>query len=290
METLCRLETTDHVSITYCLRPASVNTGQDPLLLIHGAASNMTRWSEFAGRTAMAETRALIRLDLRGHGRSPFRGPIGLEIWCDDIAALLGQQGQRRAILAGHCLGANVAMMFAARYPLLTRGIILIEPMLRAALIGSLARLSRLERTVKALIAVIRACNRLGLYRRRLAPLDLYQLDQVIRLRLDEAGGGEALVERYASPWQDLKTMPSANFLQDLLEVVRPLPLDGIRAPFLALLSTGRTFVDPGITADLLKGLPQGEIHTLDAKHWIPTEQPEVMRVLMESWVSALQL
>ena len=82
--------------------------------------------------------------------------------------------------------------------------------------------------------------------------------------------------------------MPSAIFLQDLLEVIRPLPLDVIRGPFLALLSTGHTFVDPAITTAVLSGLAQGEIHTLDAKHWIPTEQPQAMRELIEAWVTAL--
>jgi esterase len=95
-------------------------------------------------------------------------------------------------------------------------------------------------------------------------------------------------VRRYASPWYDLKIMPSAIFLQDVLEVIRPLPLEKIQAPFLALLSTGHTFVNPEITAALLSGLAQGEIHTLEAKHWIPTEQPQAMRQLIEAWVATV--
>jgi len=249
----------------------------------------MTRWSEFVEGTTLAGSHDLIRLDLRGHGRSLYRGPIGLEIWCDDIAAVLGREGRQQAILVGHCLGANVAVMFATRYPRLTRGVVLVEPMLRQALVGRLGRLTRMESPLRALIAVIRAFNRIGLYRRRLAALDLYELDKEIRVRLNEPGGGEALVERYASPWQDLKTMPSANFFQDLLEVIRPLPLDQLRVPVLALLSCGRTFADSGISAALLANLPHGEIHTLDAKHWIPTEQPRAMCDLIESWVEALQ-
>ena len=288
MESLCRLNAAGHVGVAYSKWRAADGSGHDPLLLIHGAASNMTRWSEFVETTSLTVTHDIIRLDLRGHGRSLYRGPIGLEIWCDDIAAVLNQEGRQRAILVGHCLGANVAMMFAARYPRLTAGIVLVEPMLRRALIGRLSRLSRMAGPVKAVMTMIRIFNRLGIYRRHLAPLNLYELDQAFRARLQEPGGGEALVRRYASPWQDLKTMPSANFLQDLLEVIRPLPLEEVRAPFLALLSTGRTFADPVITADMLSGLPQGEIHTLDATHWIPTEQPRAMRDQIEKWVAAL--
>ena len=289
METQCLLNTGGRTGVLYRYRRAAIDCGHDPLLLIHGAASNMTRWSEFIEMTALTSTHDAIRVDLRGHGRSLYRGRIGLEIWCDDIAAVLSQEGRQRAILIGHCMGANVAMMFAARYPHLTGGMVLVEPMLRLALIGILGRLSKLELPLKAVIAMIRMLNRMGLYRRRLAAFNLYELDKEIRTHLDEPGGGEALVRRYASPWQDLKTMPSANFLQDLLEVIRPLPLDELRAPFLALLSTGRTFVDPEITVDLLSGLPRGEVHTLDAKHWIPTEQPKAMCDLIDNWVGTLQ-
>jgi len=288
METLRQLNTVDHARITYRCRRGAVERGYAPLLLIHGVASNMTRWSEFAERTVLTATHDIISIDLRGHGRSLYRGRVGLEIWCDDIAAVLRQEGHQRAILVGHCLGANVAMMFAARYPQQTHGVVLIEPMLRQALLGTLRRLSRMVLPVKALIAVILLLNRLGVYRRHLAALDLYELDKIFHARLGEPGGDRALVRRYASPWHDLKTMPSANFLQDLLEVIRPLSLDEIRAPSLALLSTGHTFVDPAMTAALLSGLPQGEIHTLDAEHWIPTEQPQAMRELIEAWVTTV--
>jgi len=288
METLYQLNTADHTRVTYLCRRGAADREHTPLLLIHGAASNMTRWSEFAGQTALTAMHDIIRLDLRGHGRSLYRGRVALEIWCDDIAAVLAQEGHQRVILVGHCLGANVAMMFASRYPHQTHGVVLVEPMLHQALIGILRSLSRLVTPVMALIAIIRLLNRLGIYRRHLATLDLYELDKTYRAQLDEPGGDQALVRRYASPWQDLKTMPSAIFLQDLLEVIRPLPLDEIRAPFLALLSSGHTFVDPEITAALLSDLAQGEIHTLDAKHWIPTEQPQAMRQLIETWVAAV--
>ena len=288
METLHQLHTADHARVTYLCRRGAADRSHAPLLLIHGAASNMTRWSEFAERTVLTAKHDIIRLDLRGHGRSLYRGRVGLEVWCGDIAAVLRQEGHQRAILVGHCLGANVAMMFAARYPHQTHGLVLVEPMLHHALIGTLRRLSRLVLPVKMLIAIILLLNHLGIYRRHLAALDLYELDKTFRARLGEPDGDQALVRRYASPWHDLKAMPSANFLQDLLEVIRPLPLDKIRAPFLALLSTGHTFVDPAITAAVLSGLAQGEIHSLDAKHWIPTEQPQAMRELIEAWVAAL--
>jgi pimeloyl-ACP methyl ester carboxylesterase len=288
METPHTLITADGATLAYRRWRCPSPTTLPPLVLIHGAASNLTRWSEFVEQTALKETRDLLRLDLRGHNQSLRRGPIGLEIWCDDLAAVLRQEHIPQAVLVGHCLGANIAALFAARYPQQTAGVVLIEPMLREALTGSLRRLIPIVPLLHLTIAAIRLLNRLGIYRRFLDPLDLRALDREFRARLAQPGGGQALVKRYASPWHDIQSMPTANFLQDLVEVARPLPLDQIRAPFLALLSTGRTFADPDVTRTLLSPLPQGEIQTLESKHWIPMEQPEAMRRAIEAWCKNL--
>jgi pimeloyl-ACP methyl ester carboxylesterase len=285
MDTLHTLITLDGATLAYRRwRAPATAQALPPLVLLHGAASNLTRWSEFTEQTRLRETRDLVRLDLRGHGQSLYRGRIGLEIWTDDIAAILKQEGIARAILVGHCLGANIAATFAARYPDRTAGIVLVEPMLRDALTGQLRTLHPYLPLLKLAAFLLLTANRLGLYRRHLEPLDLRELDREFRARLAEPGGSEALVKRYASPLHDLKIMPSANFLQDLIEVERPLPLEKIHAPFLALLSSGRTFADPDITRARLSRLPQGEIQMLDAKHWIPTEQPQAMRDMIEVW------
>jgi pimeloyl-ACP methyl ester carboxylesterase len=287
MDTLHTLTTTDGVTLAWRRWRCPSPTTLPPLVLIHGAASNLTRWSEFVDNTTLKNRCDLIRPDLRGHGQSLTRGPISLEIWCDDLAAILKQEGVATAVVGGHCLGANVAAMFAARHPAMTAGIVLVEPMLRDALAGKLRKLRPVTLLIRILIAIIRLLNRLGLYRRRIATLDLRELDREFRRRLAEPGGGEALVKRYASPLHDLRIMPAANFFQDLLEVIRPLPLNRIKAPFLALLSNGRTFADPEITRTLLTPLANGEIRSLDAKHWIPTEQPGRMRQAIENWIEA---
>jgi pimeloyl-ACP methyl ester carboxylesterase len=271
-------------AIAYRRRAAPAAEGL-PLVLIHGAASNMSRWSEFAGLTALAMSHDLLRLDLRGHAGSLYRGPVSLEIWCGDIAALLRREGYERAILVGHCLGANIAALFADRYPQHTAGLVLVEPMPCEALRDKLRRLRTLAPLLRAVIAAVGMCNRLGLYRRHLQPLDLPALDAELRAHLGTPDETAFLKRRYASPWQDLKTLPSAILLQDLLEVLRPLPWERIRVPALVLLSTGQGFVDPGITRTLMARLPLAEVETLEAEHWIPAEQPQAMRAAIERWV-----
>jgi len=286
MESEHTYQAPDGAALAYRRWRAPSPGGRPPLVLIHGAASNLTRWSEFLAATPLKSGRDIIRLDLRGHGASRFRGATGLEIWCDDIRAILQAEGIARAVPIGHCLGANVAVALAARYPERVAALVLVEPMLRAALTGKLRGVRWLVPLLRVAVAGIHLLNRAGIHRRALDSLDLQALDREFRARLGAPGGHEALARRYASLRDDLRIMPTAGLLQDLLETVRPLPLARVRAPALVLLSTGRMFADADRTRDGLAELPDAEIRLLESADWIPTEQPLAMRAAIEEWLA----
>src|SRR5215470_9371623 len=73
------------------------------LALLHGVASNMTRWSEFMAHTLLGESWDLLRLDLRGHGLSLYRGRLDMGVWCDDLSAIIRAEGYSDVVIAGHC-------------------------------------------------------------------------------------------------------------------------------------------------------------------------------------------
>ena len=286
MEAARTLATADGAVIAYRLaRPAAPRR---TVVLIHGVASNLTRWSEFVAETRLAGTWDILRVDLRGHGGSRHRGRIGMDEWCADLAAILRAESIPEAVLVGHCLGASVALWFAQRNPGITAGLVLIEPMFRQALTGPLAKVAALRPLVAPAVLGLRALAALGIHRRRLAPLDLAELDREARAAMARAGG-RFPEERYGSPWEDLRIVPTVVYLQDLLAVSDPLPdLADVRAPVLAILSTGGAFTDPMETERRLAALPRCEIVRLEARHWIPTEQPEAMRRAIEAWCAAL--
>ena len=282
-----RTLTVEGVALRY--RLARSGGAYSPLVLIHGVASNLTRWSEFVEQTALKASRDLLRIDLRGHGESLTRAPAGMERWADDLAAILDAEGYRGAIVVGHSLGANLAVHFAARHPARVVGLVLIDPVLPDALQGRARWLPRLAPGLRGAIAVLRVLNRLGLYRRRLPRLDLRRLDEMARAELLGAGRSQAFVRRYGSPFADLEFIPTANYLQDVVELVRPLPqLEAIGAPVLALLSTGITFTDLEATRRLLAALPGVEIQLVDAYHWPLTEKPVEVRTAIERWCARL--
>ncbi len=275
----------DGVTLTYRRWRAPDNPKRQTLVLLHGLASNRTRWSEFTEQTALRADWDILRPDLRGHGESFTRGPINLEIWCDDLAKLLDAEDAQQVVLAGHSLGAQVALLFAARHAARVAGLVLIDPVHRPALRGWLRLTSRVAPLLRAAVVLLRLLNRLGLRRRQLPLRDLRALDETTRAVLAQSGETGDIVRRYTSPLADLKYFPTAHYVQELVEVTRPLPPSAeIRAPVLALLSRGVTFTDPGIMRTWIAGFPAAEIVTIDAYHWPITERPVDVRATIERW------
>jgi pimeloyl-ACP methyl ester carboxylesterase len=102
-----------------------------PVLLLHGLASNARIWDGVAPRLVGAGLR-VVALDLRGHGASDQPGS-GYDFASvgRDLAAALGGLGLERPVLAGHSWGANVALQFAADRPGAAAGLALVDGALR---------------------------------------------------------------------------------------------------------------------------------------------------------------
>jgi pimeloyl-ACP methyl ester carboxylesterase len=258
------------------------------VLLLHGLASNMTRWSEFVERTRLAEERDVIRVDLRGHGDSPMSGRISLELWCDDLLALLDAEGASHAVLIGHSLGAQVALACAARAPGRIAALVLIDPVFRPALRGRWKWIARAAPLFVAAAAVVRGLNALGLRRQRIPPLDLRALDELARASLGSPQAEAEFIRRYSSTRADLRTFRTAHYLQELVEMFRPLAApESIAMPTLVLLSTGATFAELPAMRSIASRFPRGEVRTIDCHHWPLTERPDEVRRAIETWCAA---
>jgi pimeloyl-ACP methyl ester carboxylesterase len=282
------LPTADGTTLGYRLwRQAA--TPRQSIVLLHGMASNMTRWSEFIEQTTLKENWDILCPDLRGHGASFARDRLDLDHWCRDLLTLLDAESCDKAVLVGHSLGAQVAVHFAARHPARVRGLVLIDPVFHQALRGTLRTASLMRPIIKAFVSAILFLNKLGLRRRRIPGRDLRKMDEATRAKLLQLGKQEEMVELYSSPREDLKFFPVGSYLQELLEMIRPLPeLSRIQVPILALLSTGITYTDPKITRRLLAENPRTQTVTIDAYHWPLTENPVQVREAIEEWCNAL--
>jgi pimeloyl-ACP methyl ester carboxylesterase len=291
MEIPRTLKLADGTAVAYRVSSAEARRPGRVLVLLHGLASNLTRWSEFVEHSSLTARWDLIRVDLRGHGGSPARGLLTLEAWADDIAAILDREGHAHAVLVGHSLGAQVALAFAGRYPDRAAGLVLIDPLFRGALGGRSAWIARLAPLFRAAAGIARAGNALGFGRKTLPALDLRELDREARKALASAASTEAFIRHYSSPRADLRYFHTAHYLQEMAEMFRRTPpLERIRAPVLLLLSRGGTFADPVLTQRVAAQFNDAEIVMIDAEHWPLTERPVEVRRAVAEWCARRKL
>ena len=289
MDDIHRLEAADGPELWYWVlrcdrRPAPA------VLLIHGAASNHTRWSEFTRRTTLSQHYDLVRPDMRGNARSMCRGRLDLGVWCRDLAAILDAESYGPAIVVGHSLGAQIALHLAAAHPQCVRALALIDPVVPQALTGKRLWTKRMGPLIRLAIWLGRAANRLGLRRRSFPLMDLEALDAQTRKDMQGDQVPDKLVKRYSALGLILEYMPTANYLQQLVATAAPLPeLEAITVPTLVLESTGVHFQDRARSRAALARLPDLQLIEIDATHWPLTERPDDVRLAVEAWVESLE-
>lgn len=102
----------------------------DPILLIHGFASNRTINWVYPGwlETLVKTGRRVVLFDNRGHGESArFYDPqdYRLAAMADDASALLDHLAIERADVMGYSMGARIAAVLAIRHPERVRSLVL---------------------------------------------------------------------------------------------------------------------------------------------------------------------
>lgn len=254
------------------------------LMCLHGLASNASRWYEYLHYSQLNEQCHLLAMDLRGHGRSTTYHRYTRTDWCNDVDQVL-QQFALPTFLIGHSMGAQIALDYARLDPQYLSGMVLIDPVFPQALTGTLRKVARLRVLLRAVTALMRLPYKLGWRLRNYPYRDLYQLDLDTRAFLT-ANPDKDIADLYMDPFADLKFLPLLNYFQDLYEVSRPLPnLAGIQTPILVLLSSGASTSQVETNREILSALPNCEIKTIDADHWLLTERPVEAREVLDSWI-----
>lgn len=133
-----------------------------PVVGIHGLTSNCRIWDSLA--EALSPAHRFLAYDLRGRGDSG-KPPTGYSLahHAADLARLLTAWGLERAVLAGHSLGAHIALYFARHHPERVERLILVDggfdvrPELLESLRPALARLGQAYPSLAAYLAMARA-------------------------------------------------------------------------------------------------------------------------------------
>lgn len=255
------------------------------ILLIHGLASNLTRWSEFVEHTSLHQKCNIYRIDLRGRQRSVCRGITGRKKWLRDIVELMQRESIARLIIIGHSMGAQVAQAFACAHPDKTQGLIFIDPVYSNNLHGALHTVKNLKWLAKLVLWTLFLLSWLGIHRRSYALRDLYQLDLSTRATL-EANPDLSISDLYMSPKADLTYIPLTSYTQDLLSVTqRVCPPEQVPVPVRVLLSSGASVSSYDKNLAIIRRYPDYGITEIKADHWLLTERPKEAREALEAFV-----
>ncbi|MCP8940336.1 alpha/beta hydrolase [Alsobacter sp. SYSU M60028] len=112
----------DGVDIAFVDVPPAAHGAGDPIVLVHGFASNHavnwvnTHWV----KTLAGAGRRVIALDNRGHGRSQkLYDPAAYssDVMAEDVRRLMDHLGLRRADVMGYSMGARITAHLALAHP-----------------------------------------------------------------------------------------------------------------------------------------------------------------------------
>ncbi len=103
--------------------------GFDPtlpaLVLVHGAGMDHSVWA-LQSRALAGHGRAVLAIDLPGHGRSEGEALASIAALADWLAEFIVAAGLSSAVVAGHSMGALAALELAARHPERVQALVLI--------------------------------------------------------------------------------------------------------------------------------------------------------------------
>lgn len=107
---------------------AYVDVGAGPaMVLIHGLGADMSRFEK--NIDALSRHHRVIALDLLGFGASDKPDiEYSVDVFVEQVAALLNRLGVERATFVGNSMGGWVSLAFAERYPEHTESLVLIAP------------------------------------------------------------------------------------------------------------------------------------------------------------------
>ncbi|MFX0169637.1 MAG: alpha/beta fold hydrolase [Candidatus Hodarchaeota archaeon] len=98
----------------------------EPLLLIHGVRGTIRNWQYL--RPHLRQHFQLILPESRGHGRStPISEVVKMDLFAQDMAALLDELKITECIVAGHSMGGFIAQHMALDQPQRVKTLILID-------------------------------------------------------------------------------------------------------------------------------------------------------------------
>ncbi len=241
-----------------------------PLVVIHGLFGSADNWRSHV--KAWQETRRVISVDLRNHGRSPHAVGMGYDAMAEDVVKLLDRLEIPSAHLLGHSMGGKVVITLARLSP----------ERVASLIVGDIAPLAY-GHDHDTVFAGLRRLEEGRPANRREADdlLGEHVKERAVRLFL------ATNLERAEQGGLQLRL--GLDEIQDDYETIMGPPAGegAFPGPTLVLRGANSPYVTDAMLPALREVLPEAEVVTLEAGHWLHAEQPEAFRESVEAFLVA---
>jgi pimeloyl-ACP methyl ester carboxylesterase len=240
----------------------NVMTLEQTIVFVHGSGDSSQVWQQVIDRLP---GRRSVALDLPGHGalrQSPGPPTMSVADYSGWVEQELVRGGLRDVCVAGHSLGAAIALYMALASPSLVGSL---------ALIGTGARLRVAPQLLEAARTDPQEANR-TLSELGFAPGHTEQAERYLE-QAETAAPGVL--------WRDLAACNDFDLIPDLARITQP-----------AIIITGEQdrLTPPKYAHFLREHLPHATLALIpDAGHCVPIEQPSAVAEALSVWLDALR-
>ena len=130
--------------------PATANADTTPVVaLLHSLGTDARMWS--AQESALGGTYRVVTPESRGHGQKPWKGPLHLNDWVEDLRGTLTAVTEEPVHLVGLSMGGVQALAYAQRYPGDVASLVLADTFAGLDRDVALGKISDIQQTVQAI-------------------------------------------------------------------------------------------------------------------------------------------
>ncbi|MBW8636341.1 alpha/beta hydrolase [Hoeflea sp. WL0058] len=257
------------VSLRYAVSGAP-DPDTPPIVLLHEMAASMETWEPAI--EILARDHHVIAYDWRGCGGSEkVVGSVSMDDHVEDLKALLDMLNLgRKPVIAGIAVGGAIASSFAAAYPDVIAGLIIICPAMGIAAESAPARLAYIKRLEEGGMRSVVDESLAGGY------------PEQFRV------GREQKFAEFRARWISGDAASFAATFRMLMALDMPTVLARIACPTLAVAGE----YDPNRTPEYVKGvaamIPGAALKVVPGGHHMPHQIPSICAEFVSAFVASL--
>lgn len=239
----------------------------EPLLLIHGLGSSSRDWA--AQVDYFADHYRVLRVDLRGHGRSEKGGgPYSIARFARDVAVFFRKQDAVPAHVVGLSMGGMVALELAGGAPRLLRSLVVVNSVADMRL--------RTWHDVWFYVSRRAAVQLLGMRR----------VGQLLAGRLFVKPSQEDLRQKFVRRWAQNDKQAYLWSVDAIMRWSVADRLNDIDVPTL-LVSSDEDYTPVSAKERIAAQMPNAELAVVDdVRHALPVEKPAAFNAIVDDFLT----